>query len=62
MEEKEECVLSSNRKDNAAFAGSGQDKFSLTEAAFVLRAAAKRAASPSGLRLSLNRYLFGMVR
>lgn len=25
VEEKEECVLSSNRKDNAAFAGSEQD-------------------------------------
>lgn len=63
VEEKEEWVLSSNRKDNAAFAVSKQDmEVRLKLLRRRLRSLATVKASPSGLRRSFNRYLLGMVR
>lgn len=72
VEEKEEWVLSSNRKDNAAFAVSKQDvEVRLrtpkeTNTLILDRIWAfccyNRLLSPSGLRLSFSRYLLGMVR
>lgn len=72
VEEKEEWVLSSNRKDNGGFTVSKQDmevRFRTLKGTNTLVLDRrlpywykKRVSSPSGLHLSLSRYLLGMVR
>lgn len=62
VEEKEECVLSSNRKDNAAFAVSEPDNDFRPNRHLATRLLLNWGSSPSGLRLSFSRYLFGIVR
>ena len=70
VEEKEECVLSSNRKDSGGFTVSKQDmevrlrtlketNTSVLESVDILLHV---NSSPSDLRLSLSRYLLGIVR